>query len=886
MASQVQIVISVDDKGAISALQQMGSQVNKLGPSLEKAGSQGGVVFTKLSGDTQRAHDAAALFSRTLGIELPRQLERFLASSKSVGPLLSTAFNASVFAGFGLAIADLLLKIPGLISQIEDWISVDKVAVQAQKDVNSVLVEQSKNLRELQLQYRLIGLEGLHLMAGKQAEVNEKLGEARKRLAAVGKELQDFQAVIKSQQGTREAIRGLIGLPDQSDQWLWQSMTKDQAERLAQIQNAYSSASNEVQIWTQALRNSTKELGSEENKKAFEDRLAELQAANEFLKNKNSLFQGFVQAQMDALLIQGKGQAESLEKSNELERHRIELVAQTKIETSRIEQEAAVAILPPWERAYAEIVLRNQERVEQIHSQLDGLKGAEALSARQIAAANAVAAAEMRDKMASEIEGLFDDITSGNIGRRFQQMFKHQVAEMVASWILGLNGMRQSSAGIFGGGAASGSGGILGAIFGGLLGGRANTGAATPPFFPLGSASAASALPLSMLAPGAFSQGGGITGTGLGSGFDLFGMGSPIGPGGTAPFNGPISGSGAGAGSTLPSGATVGSPLLAATHSLKIGGLTIPAGVIGSLGLLLGLQGISSSRPASAGIMGALGGFGIGFSGALSGLPGFSGASGLLGGLVGATIVGGIALGVSGIRSGNILAGTAGGALAGLAIGGPIGAVIGGIIGLIGSLFGSAARRRKREALEQEVIAQAKKIEDAYKVFQLDYNSANAQLEQLRADEIAKLAQIGSRDKSTQDRRVNRHIDETEKEIQAFEAERARRMQLISSLPLPEFATGGFVNARRPGGPVMALLHDDEAVLNPRARAALGDRAIDALNRGQSPGSVAPANVTVGPIYISVVAPQGMDMRKLSQEIGRRLESTLADRGLSFARAR
>jgi len=53
------------------------------------------------------------------------------------------------------------------------------------------------------------------------------------------------------------------------------------------------------------------------------------------------------------------------------------------------------------------------------------------------------------------------------------------------------------------------------------------------------------------------------------------------------------------------------------------------------------------------------------------------------GGMMGAA--GGVAMGLQGIRTGNVLQGAAGGAMAGMQIGGPWGALIGGIIGLLGA---------------------------------------------------------------------------------------------------------------------------------------------------------------------------------------------------------
>jgi hypothetical protein len=900
MAGQVQIVISVDDKGAISALQQVGAQAKQLGPAFQKSGAQGNVVFTELTKQTQQAHDASTLFSRLLGVQLPRQLDTFIAKSRTLAPVFANLFNAAIIASFVVAIAT------ALASLIEQWQAYADAVKNAQREIQKAagqeetqLLEQTlaKNrqlrlsaesslateLQKADLKFHadrqatleeLFRAEGLARITGETDVVrrlNEQLGlldqehlASRKRLLIIEsgavQQAKDDQVIASSRGMARIAAEEKKSLDDVVNKRRLGAL--DYAQGEAQRAAIHAQTNEKIRQFDRDLSDFSRAINASGVQAILEARAGEARGSEQIDRQYAAKLEQIVEEE-ETLRRQALERGFDIQVNLNDKRYAAEIEHQARLaelrrsaanETAKLEEQAATAILPPWQRTYAQIAMTAQENQRQIDQAFQRTEISSDDAARRTAANWQIAWAQTRDTLASTIEGFFDDITSGNIGRRFLQMFKHQVAEMVASWILGLQGMRQSAAGAFGGGGGgSGGGGILGAIFGSLFGGNrggANMGAATPPFFPVGG-SAASALPLSMLTPGAFSQGGGngISGVGLGSGFDLFGMGSPIGPGGTAPFNGPLSsGVGARIGSTLPSGSTIGSPLSVGANSIKIGGLLIPKAMLGTLALFGGLTAagkIGFGSPGRGAISGALAGLGIGVGLAATGGFGIAALAGLAA--------------VPGI--------------------GWIAAGIGAVIGLIAGLFGGAARRRKREALEREVVEQAKKIEDAYKVFQLDYGSANSQLEQLRSDELTKLAQIGSKDKSTQDARVNRHIDQTEKEIQAFEAERARRTQLISTLPLPEFAAGGFTSA---AGPMLALLHPREAVLNPTGRAALGDSAITALNRGAAPGSTVAPNITVN---ISVVAPQGMDMRKLSQEIGRRFQSTMADQGFTLARA-
>jgi len=75
MAAVAQIVIQVDDQGAVTAVRQLNAETQKLDPALQKVGQRGNVVLTGLTKQHQQARDAAALLGNTLGVQLPRQLE-------------------------------------------------------------------------------------------------------------------------------------------------------------------------------------------------------------------------------------------------------------------------------------------------------------------------------------------------------------------------------------------------------------------------------------------------------------------------------------------------------------------------------------------------------------------------------------------------------------------------------------------------------------------------------------------------------------------------------------------------------------------------------------------------------------------------------------------
>ncbi len=609
MPAVAQIVIQVDDKGGISALNQFTNQAKQIGPAFQKSGQQGNVVMTQLTDQTYEAHSAAMLFGRYFGVQLPRQLDTFIAKSKTLGPIFANLFDAAIFTGFAFALVNVISAIPGLIDKLDALTDTSRVFYEAQQAINSTLVEQAKHLFELQQQYKLLGLEGLSLMGARQSEVNERLADAKKHLADVTKELTAYQTQLKKQADTQAEIQKKIGISaPQSGTALIagigtaSSMTVEQAQRLAQIQNALTAASGEVRIWTQELANSRKELGSAATKKAFEDHLALLQADQAAMKETNKLYQSFVDLSLQPLLAAGKAASEWKVISEELDQDRKKRVVQASIDTQRIEEDTAVAILPPWQRAYAQIEVDAQRRVDEIHRQLDGLKGAEAYEAAQIRDVWIMESVQMRDTLADNLQSAFDDLISGRLGDRVRKMFERMVFQMIATWLLGMKTIQGSLGGVFGGSAGGGF------SLGNILGIPSLGPGGTAPTFPSsGEVINMSGLPLNLGSavgsPTLMSQ---IPGAGLSAGLgSMAGIVMPAGAGAATGLAGILT-------KIFP-------------HGLKIGSLNISGAGLAALG-----AGLLFSSIGRGGVGGALGGAA---GGALTGFA--------IGGPIGA-IIGGI----------------------------------------------------------------------------------------------------------------------------------------------------------------------------------------------------------------------------------------------------
>lgn len=283
--------------------------------------------------------------------------------------------------------------------------------------------------------------------------------------------------------------------------------------------------------------------------------------------------------------------------------------------------------------------------------------------------------------------------------------------------------------------------------------------------------------------------GGGIFGGGLSSGI-------PGMPGTTPPFF--PSGTAGGSASPLGIGANMGA--LAGDAGSLVGGIggTLSGGGGFGLGGVLP-AGATAGRAAltrGAAFRAALPGLAATGSLMLASLIGFSGPG-------------------RGAASGALTAGALSFAL-GLGFAGfGIGALIGAIIGI----FSRGRKRKQRDEIERQAFRAIDQVKNAYNLHQLDFNSAIGQLEQIREQVNQAMRQL------KWPSRMDPHIDRAIREINATEQERQRRGGIISGLPVPEFASGGFVpGSSRQAVPILA--HPGEAVLNYRQQQMVGPERI------------------------------------------------------------
>lgn len=426
-------------------------------------------------------------------------------------------------------------------------------------------------------------------------------------------------------------------------------------------------------------------------------------------------------------------------------------------------------------------------------------------------------------QLGNDLYQVFNDITSGNIGRLITDGFKRLFANILAQWIATVQGIGNVSNGSVRGGGTGLFASLLGSLFG-IGGGGIQTGQSGPYGLPPGVASSFGDFGNAMVLPGGtdiLGAAGSLNTSSLSSDITAAAVGgvlssSPVGPAGSVPQQKP----GILGGLLSSASLTKLAPLVLLSSLLlgsKGGSSAIAGGaLIGSLGLaaLYGPNAALTSAVAPfAGLLGPLAGGLIGFGvGTLTGSP-------TLGALSGAASGAGI------------------GFLAGGPIGAAIGGIIGGLVGLFSGLFGGGPSKHTLadRYINANILPAIKQELTGYEGFQIDYTSAINTLDQMKQQSFDTLHQQFGKDAATDEwnRLVVPAITQAEQTINTDEAERQRRQGLLFGPP--QFADGGIFSTSGSAG--MAILHDGETVMTRAATQLFGASTLLAMNSiaGKSP---------------------------------------------------
>lgn len=480
------------------------------------------------------------------------------------------------------------------------------------------------------------------------------------------------------------------------------------------------------------------------------------------------------------------------------DRERVKLVQQNAEQVLQAESQAALAMVPEWQRGYQSILSANEDRLRTIQEQLGRHQIDEEEAARLTTAANIAAFGQIRDehkrmveRLGADLESWADDIAGGRLFDRIKREFKKFMFQLLADWALGIARMKQAGNGLSAGGAGGSSFvGMLGSALG-LGGSRSSGGTATSP---------ATSAVASMAALGGMSlgSGGGIPS----SGADLPGVRG-------------LSASGA---SILTNNFGLGG--LASQQKSQSSAANSVAGAV--MTRLFGakfvssLNGVKMGKFSMSGSQLAMAGAGIALTGAMAGYQSGSMWQAGIGGAVG------------GAMTGYALAGS---------LGGPVGAAIGAGIFAASLFAGWLGRGKKKKQAnifaDTEIIPGIKQTVDAYKNWQLDYAGATSQLGELQQRASAGLSQFGGIGDGVYKGKLQGAFAKAGEEIQRIEQERLRRNMGGRGIGMgvEQFHSGGYIGGAV-GSERLILAKAGETVMNERATAE-NRQELDAMNRGE-----------------------------------------------------
>lgn len=237
--NSVQVVITAQN-AAGGAIAEADAQLQGLQQSARGMAAQMAAAGEQADFSMMKARGTLLLLGDDLGVKMPREVRTFVAELPGVGAALNAAFA-------GVAVFALLDVVVQLTEKVHDWWNKLGEASEAQKEaaaqadaLNQALLEQSKQLNELEKQYKTIGLNGIDLTRAKMQELREEIANTEVTLSS----LKDILAA--NTLGVGQYLDNPLG-----------------AEALAQVKGTIASVSMQSRILNQELLNLQKEYSDQ-----------------------------------------------------------------------------------------------------------------------------------------------------------------------------------------------------------------------------------------------------------------------------------------------------------------------------------------------------------------------------------------------------------------------------------------------------------------------------------------------------------------------------------------------------------------------------------------------------------------------------------------------
>lgn len=155
---------------------------------------------------THEATGEAELLGRIFGIELPREVRKFIAEIPGFANLLKAAFSVTAIYFFIQALGEGVLKIEDVIRALAGWDEAAKKTYADQLTLNKAFIDLAHQQEDLKVKEKERGLEGLALTRQQIADGKELLGLNTQRLQVLAKNRSATQNQLDAENSLGKAV--------------------------------------------------------------------------------------------------------------------------------------------------------------------------------------------------------------------------------------------------------------------------------------------------------------------------------------------------------------------------------------------------------------------------------------------------------------------------------------------------------------------------------------------------------------------------------------------------------------------------------------------------------------------------------------------------------
>src|SRR5882757_2265969 len=256
MPAVASIVITVDEKGAVTALNRIDAAGKQIDPGLQKIGQRGNVVLTGIEAQSKKSAQAMQLLANITGVQMPRAMEQILSKAPGVSSALNAAFAATVVVTLAKEVLNLVDNLTGYSEQLAKIQQQSDALIQTVgaanktlrgpqtlKQVQAEILSTAKSITELEQRIGLTGdamgdslTRGLAKYNQQQRVLVESLDQAKAHM----NELITLDAKLTDQQKRQDVIT-ILGLENQKRLAGLEGIKKIEQEERARVEEAQTS---------------------------------------------------------------------------------------------------------------------------------------------------------------------------------------------------------------------------------------------------------------------------------------------------------------------------------------------------------------------------------------------------------------------------------------------------------------------------------------------------------------------------------------------------------------------------------------------------------------------------------------------------------------------